>query len=208
MLEDMGMDEKSGVKRKREGEREGEEPEPENDDKRCQTNLNLNLKLTKRLKQTKLTTGTLGLTTKPTRPNDSMTTKLNLTLTRITSPARRSASASRPRTGRGSRPDTDVRRSSPAPPTPSRRQLHPEQVRQLQNWLISGSKLTGGTGLSPGLKAAEQPRTPTSTRPVRTSDPPPSPRTYTLEEDSVLDHEHMGAENLSLGTATGAFQMG
>ena len=187
----MGMDEKSGVKRKREGEREGEEPEPENDDKICQTNL----KLTKRLKQTKLTTGTLGLTTKPTRPNDSMTTKLNHALTRITSPARRSASASRPRTGRGSRPDTDVRRSSPAPPTPSRRQLHPEQVRQLQNWLISGSKLTGGAGMSLGIKAAEQPPTLTSTRPVKTSDPPPSPRTYTLEEDSILDHEHVGAEN-------------
>ena len=205
-LEKMGIDEKSGVKRKREGE--GDEPEPEkekeNDDKRCQTKL----MLTKRLKQMQLTTGTLGLTTKPTRPNDSKTTKLNMTPTRITNPTRRLSSASRPRprTDWSSGAATDgSRRSSPSSPSPSPpsrplspRRQHPEraeQVRQLQNWLISGSKLTGGTGLSPGLKAAEQPRTPTSTRPVRTSDPPPSPRTYTLEEDSALDHKHVGAEN-------------
>ena len=180
------MSEKSGVKRKRVGE------EPENDKKRCQTKL----MLTKCLKQTQLTTGTLGLT-KPMRPNDSVTTKLNPSLTRFTSPARRSAS--RPRTGRGSRADTDGRQSPPAPPPPSPRKLHPDQARQLRNWLLSGSRLTGGAGQSPGKEAAEQPLTPTSTRlartSVRTSDPPPSPRTYTLEEDSTLDDKHIGAEN-------------
>ena len=166
----MGIDEKSGMKRKREGEGEGEEPEPEKEinDKRCQTKLTL----MKRLKQMQLTTGTLGLTTKPTRPNDSMTTKLNMTPTRITNPTRRlsSNSRSRQRTDWSSVAATDGSRgsspSSRSPSPPSRplspRQRHPdqeraEQVRQLRNWLTSGSGLTGGAGQSPGPGAAEQP---------------------------------------------------
>ena len=172
------MSEKGGLKRKRDGE------EPENDTKGCQT------KLTKCLKQTQLTTGTLGLT-KTTRPDDRLTTKLNPTLTRFSSPVRRSVS--RPRTGRGRRADTDGRRSPPAPPPPSPTRLHPGQALQLRNWLLSGTKLTGGGGQRPGKEAAKQPLSPTP--PARTSDPPPSPMTYTLEEDSTLDDKHNLAEN-------------
>ena len=144
------MNEKVGLKRKRNGE------DPESDTKGCQT---------KYLKQNRLETGTLRLT-ETTRPDTRPTAKLNSPLTRFSSPVR---SASRPRSGRGRRDKTDGRWSPPAPPPPSPARLHPGQALLLRNWLLSGTKLTGGGGKRSDEETAERPQPPTS--PVRIPDP-------------------------------------